>query len=51
MTNQKVADQLGISPGTVRKHLENSYARLHVQSRVAAVGMAFANSGDSLQHA
>jgi DNA-binding CsgD family transcriptional regulator len=50
-TNQQVARQLGISPGTVRKHLENSYSRLHVQSRVAAVGLAFANSGDSLQHA
>ncbi|MGI8947922.1 MAG: helix-turn-helix transcriptional regulator [Ornithinimicrobium sp.] len=51
MTNQQVAHQLGISPATVRKHLENSYSRLHVQSRVAAVGVAFANSGDSLQHA
>lgn len=51
MTNQQIAHQLGISPGTVRKHLENSYSRLHVQSRVAAVGMAFANIDDSLQHA
>jgi DNA-binding CsgD family transcriptional regulator len=48
MTNQQVAHQLGISPGTVRKHLENSYTRLHVQSRVAAVGMTFANSDDRL---
>lgn len=44
MTNQQVARQLAISPATVRKHLENSYGRLHVQSRVAAVGAAFANS-------
>lgn len=51
MTNQQVARQLGLSPGTVRKHLENSYGRLHVQSRVAAVGVAFAGSGDGLQHA
>jgi DNA-binding CsgD family transcriptional regulator len=50
MTNQQVANQLSISPGTVRKHLENSYGRLHVQSRVAAVGVAFADSGDGLQH-
>ena len=49
MTNQQVARQLSISPGTVRKHLENSYSRLNVQSRVAAVGAAFPNSEDDLQ--
>lgn len=51
MTNGQVAHQLDISPGTVRKHLENSYSRLHVQSRVAAVGVTFANNDASLQHA
>lgn len=50
MTNVQVAHQLNISPGTVRKHLENSYSRLHVQSRVAAVGKTFANNDGSLQH-
>ncbi len=37
MTNQQVARALGISVGTVRKHLEHIYDRLHVQSRTAAV--------------
>ncbi|MGB3829096.1 MAG: helix-turn-helix transcriptional regulator [Ornithinimicrobium sp.] len=49
MTNGQIARQLDISSGTVRKHLENSYSLLHVQSRVAAVGVAFANHEDSLQ--
>jgi DNA-binding CsgD family transcriptional regulator len=49
MTNQQVARQLGISPATVRKHLENSYGRLHVQSRTAAVDAAFAYGTASLQ--
>lgn len=49
MTNGQIARQLDISPGTVRKHLENSYSLLHVQSRVAAVGVAFANHEDSRQ--
>ncbi|MGB7449193.1 MAG: helix-turn-helix transcriptional regulator [Ornithinimicrobium sp.] len=51
MTNAQVGRQLGISPGTVRKHLENSYSRLHVQSRVAAVGVTFAHNDGSLQQA
>jgi len=46
MTNHQVARHLGISEGTVRKHLENSYGRLNVQSRMAAVGAAFAG-GDA----
>ncbi|MGB3828753.1 MAG: helix-turn-helix transcriptional regulator [Ornithinimicrobium sp.] len=48
-TNRQVAHQLGISPGTVRKHLENAFARLNVQSRVAAVGVAFPERGYDLQ--
>ncbi|MGB3592993.1 MAG: LuxR C-terminal-related transcriptional regulator [Ornithinimicrobium sp.] len=51
MTNAQVAHQLDISPGTVRKHLENTYSRLHVQSRVAAVGATFANHDGRLQQA
>jgi DNA-binding CsgD family transcriptional regulator len=38
LTNQQIARQLGIASGTVRKHLEATFARLHVSSRAAAVG-------------
>ena len=37
MTNREVAAALFISPGTVRKHLENAYAKLGVRSRAQAV--------------
>ncbi len=40
-SNQDIADALYISPGTVRKHLENIYAKLKVTSRTAAL----ANTG------
>ena len=36
-SNQDIADALHISPGTVRKHLENIYAKLEVTSRTAAL--------------
>ncbi len=36
-TNRQVAHDLGLSEGTVRKHLENIYARLGVNSRTEAV--------------
>jgi DNA-binding CsgD family transcriptional regulator len=36
-SNAEVAAALWLSPGTVRKHLENSYAKLGVRSRTAAV--------------
>ena len=36
-TNRQVAHDLGLSEGTVRKHLENIYARLGVDSRTEAV--------------
>ena len=42
-TNTQIARQLGLSEGTVRKHLENIYTRLHVSSRTAAVIRAFAH--------
>ena len=35
--NVAIARQLGLSPYTVRKHLENAFARLDVTSRTAAV--------------
>lgn len=36
MTNRQVARTLNLSEGTVRRHLENIYARLDVTSRTAA---------------
>ena len=39
--NTAIARRLGLSRGTVRKHLENIYARLGVSSRAAAVAGAF----------
>jgi DNA-binding CsgD family transcriptional regulator len=37
MTNREVAELLWIAPTTVRKHLENVYAKLGVTTRTAAV--------------
>jgi DNA-binding CsgD family transcriptional regulator len=41
LTNDQIARRLDLSEGTVRKHLENIYGRLHVSSRTAAVTRAF----------
>ena len=40
-TNTQIARSLGVSPATVRTHLEHIYVRLHVSSRTAAVTRAF----------
>jgi DNA-binding CsgD family transcriptional regulator len=40
-TNEHIARRLGISVGTVRKHLETIFLRLGVSSRTAAVTRAF----------
>jgi DNA-binding CsgD family transcriptional regulator len=40
-TNAQIGRRLGLSEGTVRKHLENIFARLQVSNRAAAVIKAF----------
>ena len=37
LTNAQVAERLSISPGTVRRHLENVFTKLDVHTRTAAV--------------
>ncbi|WP_298397420.1 response regulator transcription factor [Flavobacterium sp.] len=37
--NKEVADNLQISSGTVRKHIQHIYEKLHVNTRVEAVNM------------
>ena len=49
MANKQIAHQLGLSPGTVRKHLENIYRSLDVQSRGAAVHVAFGDTDGPFQ--
>jgi DNA-binding CsgD family transcriptional regulator len=41
MSNSEIAHQLVVSASTVRKHLENTFQRLGVQSRTAAVARVF----------
>jgi two-component system, NarL family, response regulator LiaR len=39
LMNKEVAAHLQISPGTVRKHIQNIYEKLHVSTRVEAVNL------------
>jgi DNA-binding NarL/FixJ family response regulator len=43
--DREVADVLRISPRTVHRHLQNSYAKLGVRSRTAALAKVFRASG------
>jgi DNA-binding CsgD family transcriptional regulator len=47
-TNAEVAEVLWLSPGTVRKHLENAYGKLGVRTRTAAVArfLALVDAGE-----
>ena len=38
-TNAEIAERLWVSPLTVRKHLENVYAKLGVHTRTAAAAL------------
>jgi DNA-binding CsgD family transcriptional regulator len=44
-SNAEIADRLTIAPTTVRKHLENIYAKLEVTTRTAAVAATRAEIG------
>jgi two-component system, NarL family, response regulator LiaR len=39
LMNKEVADKMGISAGTVRKHIQHVYEKLHVNTRVEAVNL------------
>ncbi|MEU6354307.1 helix-turn-helix transcriptional regulator [Streptomyces sp. NPDC047072] len=41
LSTPQIAEQLSVSPSTVRKHLENTFERLGVSSRTAAVARVF----------
>ena len=40
LNNNEIGDNLHISPGTVRKHVENTYRKLQVHNKVEAVNLA-----------
>lgn len=47
--NRTIARLLHVEPSTVRKHLENTYARLGVHSRTAALAVVFGPVADSVR--
>ncbi len=44
-TNEGIAGELHVAPGTVKKHLDHVYAKLGVHGRVQAVAVALALAG------
>ncbi len=44
LDHKKIAEELFISPHTVRKHISNIYEKLHVSSNVQAVKIALKNN-------
>lgn len=44
LTYTQIAEKLFISPGTVRKHIENTYHKLHVHSKMEAFQIAKKNN-------
>lgn len=46
LTNQEIAQQLVVAPGTIKTHLSNLYAKLGVGNRAQAI--AFAQTLDLL---
>ncbi len=41
LTYNQIADELTISPSTVRKHIENIYKKLNVHNKIEAVQKGF----------
>ena len=50
LANKQIAHELELSPATVRKHLENIFRSLDVQSRGAAVHVAFGEDDGPSHH-
>src|SRR5262249_59959687 len=46
-SNAEIAERLTIAPTTVRKHLENIYAKLGVRNRTAAVAATRQDAGQA----
>jgi DNA-binding NarL/FixJ family response regulator len=44
LTYTQIADRIFISPSTVRKHIENIYAKLHVNSKAQAIQLSYKNN-------